>query len=430
MGSGNKLVYKWFFGNGCLMVEVDYALIADMKIAIKTLGCKSNRYESDRLFVDLAANCEVVEAGSQRDLDFIIVNTCTVTHVADRKSRQAIRSLKKQNPQAKVLVFGCGTNVDKKSYEEMEEIDFIAKDRQEIFDFIKANGKEEMPFLSGLRTRALVKIQDGCNNFCSYCIIPLARGPEFSYPSKKILEEVQQKERLGFKEIVLTGINIGQWREKDMELHDLLKMLIDQTKNVRFRISSIEPKNFSPKFFELFGTGRLCPHMHMSLQSGSDTILKRMRRNYDTAEFLEICEKFYASSKDMALTTDIIVGFPGETEAEFEETLEFVKKARFAKIHVFPYSRRRNTVAYMMPNQIPEKTKKERAEILRKLADELALEYKKSLIGREYEVLVEEVVDGVAKGYTPNYVMVKFEAGDIAPNEFVKIKLEQKHLQS
>ena len=417
-----------------------------MRIAIKTLGCKSNRFESDRIFEELNGNCEVFElnegvqnsfAGrfSQGEADLLIVNTCTVTHTADRKSRQAIRSFKRGNPECKVIAFGCGVNVSRGSYEKIEEVDFLAKDTDEVLEIAKGLQGEEFESCEyegavedlkghGMRTRALLKIQDGCDSYCTYCIIPTARGPEFSFDSKKLLAEAQRRESEGVGEIVLTGINIGEWKEDGMDLADLFEMLIDGTEKVRFRVSSIEPKNFSPKFFELFKTGRLCPHLHMSLQSGCDTVLKRMRRQYDTALYYEVCDRLREAVEDIALTTDIIVGFPGETEEEFLETCEFARRAGFMKIHVFPYSKRKNTAAWHMKDHVSEEVKKDRAQRLREVSEELSADFRERWLGREYDVVVEGSKDGFCTGYTENYIPVEFE-GECELRSVVRVKLEE-----
>lgn len=426
-----------------------------MLILLKTLGCKSNRYESDRLFERLSKlGHKVVEVNEgtrsfvlgdlrehDRKIDIYIVNTCTVTQVADRKSRQAIFGFKSVNSDGVVIIFGCGSNVDKNDYNKLKGVDFVAKDASEVLKIIKKIDAEKSEhskriscdnFIpledSSMRTRALVKIQDGCNNFCSYCIIPRARGREVSFTVENILADVKRLEKQGYKEIVLTGINIGEWRgDKEMNIADLIETLIENTKTVRFRISSIEPKNFSAKFFKLFKTGRLCPHIHVCLQSGSDSILKRMRRNYLTKEFADLCAKFRKSVPEIGITTDVIVGFPGETEKEFTETCKFVKKIGFLKVHVFPYSKRKNTPAYYMENQIQESVKKLRAEKLRKISETAATKFKKTLLGKTYEILVEKPKGNLYHGFTPNYASVQFLYSErsVIVNTVLKLRLSK-----
>ncbi|MFA7686121.1 MAG: tRNA (N(6)-L-threonylcarbamoyladenosine(37)-C(2))-methylthiotransferase MtaB [Candidatus Gracilibacteria bacterium] len=408
-----------------------------MFILLKTLGCKANRYESDKLCELLLGRGDEVRQLSEgvrtlsfdsKAVDVLVVNTCTVTQVADRKSRQVVYGLKRLYPSLQVIVFGCGSNVAPEDYKKLEGVDFVAKNTKEVFEIIeKLDHRNNLGKSSLKRTRALVKIQDGCDNFCTYCIVPKARGRERSFSSKSILKEVKTYEKEGYKEIVLTGINIGEWEEDSLNIADLLEILIQNTKSVRFRVSSIEPKNFSPKFYTLFKTGRLCPHMHMSLQSGSDSVLGRMRRNYLTKEFLEICNKFKKAVPDIGLTTDVIVGFPGETEKEFEETCKFVKKIGFLKIHVFPYSKRKDTAAYYMKDQIPEIVKKQRAEKLRKIADKMSTDFKKTLLGKTYEVLAENPHGKIYKGFTPNYIPVQFLYTEERPitREIVEVTLKK-----
>lgn len=410
------------------------------------MGCRANRYESDRLFEILSENHDVF-AFDKENCDVLVVNTCTVTGSADKKSRQAIRSYKRANPKCKIIAFGCGANVSEEAYAKMEEVDFVFRKREAIIKFVKSftkelgskriNTKPENRFNRGFRTRALIKIQDGCNNFCSYCIIPRARGCEVSFSSKAIIAEAKEKEAAGFKEIVLTGINIGQWKEGAKNLEDLIEILLKNTSSVRFRISSIEPKNFNENFYKLFEDPRLCNFVHMPLQSGSDSVLKRMRRNYDTAKFLKICKKLQNHVPDIGLTTDVIVGFPGESDEEFKETCCFVKKIGFFKMHVFPYSKRKNTAAYFMEDQVPSEVKARRAKHLRKLSDEMALDFKRALLGKEYEVLVEKLEGRTHIGLTDNYIPVQFSCAkgkskwstNNLLNEFVKVKLESVDLK-
>ena len=417
-----------------------------MRIAIKTLGCKSNRYESDKVFDELKNKHDVFELNegintfnrkNSEKTDILIVNTCTVTHVADRKSRQAIRSFKKINPDCKVIAFGCGVNVSPEKYKDISEVDFLADNTKEVLKFAKELAKkneefekceyEGTVFDKGFRTRALVKIQDGCNSYCSYCIIPTARGPEYSFSSREILTEVLKKEDEGFQEIVITGINIAEWKEGDMDLADLFEMLLEKTNVVRFRVSSIEPKNFSEKFYQLFKHERFCPHMHMSLQSGCDSVLKRMRRKYMTDTFKDVCLKLREIVPDMALTTDVIVGFPGETDKEFEETCDFIKEIGFLQIHVFPYSKREKTVAAYMKDHISDTVKKERCKKLREISNKLGLEFKKSLVKNEYEVIVESMIDNHAKGFTKNYLPVQINCtnNNVLRKQTLKVKLNQ-----
>lgn len=413
-----------------------------MKIAIKTLGCRSNKYESDKLFEEARRFYD-----SKDNKDIYVVNTCTVTARADRKSRQLIKSLRRAHPRAKIIAFGCGITANRKMYEDMDELDYIAKDRAEVLKMLtsfrpepcsvissdppkleerrrgieksRSLGKLEMTNVSILsRTRVNVKIQDGCNNFCTYCIVPFARGRQRSFKSREILKEVLLREKQGFKEIVLTGINIGTWEEKKnkkiLRLADLIKMILGKTKNMRVRLSSIGPQDISKKFALLLGNPRFCQHLHLSLQSGSDEILKKMNRRYDTKLFAGVCERIRHIAPKIAITTDVIVGFPGETEELFQETCRFVKKIGFAKIHIFPYSKREGTAAAKFPNQIDEKTKIKRTLVLRKISDGLSKKFRKNLIGSTETVIFEKFnrgpvlspVEGYWSGLTGNYIRV------------------------
>jgi len=288
---------------------------------------------------------------------------------------------------------------------------------------------------AGVRTRAVMKVQDGCNNFCSYCIIPFARGREKSFPMKDILNEAKKLCKQGYKEIVLTGINIGNWREKvenrELDLGDLIINILDKTPIARVRLSSIEPQNFSESFEKLLKdpkySARFCPHLHMSLQSGSDDVLKAMRRHYDTKLYKKVAQKLKKLAPEIALTTDVIVGFPGETDKNFEESYEFVKAIGFAKVHVFPYSKRSGTVAALLPNQIPDDVKKSRARKLQKLSDELRLKFFEAQIGGFYPVLIENQNSKKEwLGLTPNYIQVRIQGCVNSKNIHSKENLQNK----
>lgn len=438
-----------------------------MKIAIKTLGCKSNRADSDKLvertLSEFKDGVSVIEVNYSKDcpddldVDVCLINTCIVTHVADRKSRSAGYHLKKIYPNAKIVVFGCGPKVDFKGYTNLKKVDFVSSDEKEIFEYLKKIYKESLKSnsnvllkknlanerLSKERTRAVIKVQDGCNNFCTYCIIPFARGRERSFPLKSVLDEAKKICKKGFKEIILTGINVGSWSEKGRNRKDkkglanLIIKILNDTTIERLRLSSIEPQNFTENFKKLFTSpkykNRFCPHMHMSLQSGCDSILKAMRRNYSTNLYKKVVRELKILAPDIALTTDVIVGFPGETESNFKETYEFVKEIGFAKVHVFPYSKRTGTVAALMDNQVPEEIKKERASELQKLSDKLRKEFFDKQIGRIYPVLFENKIRNEWKGFTANYIPVKLEAkrkagiktGSNLQNQILNVKLKK-----
>ena len=425
-----------------------------MKIAIKTLGCKSNRADTDHLIDGISdsfgENVSIVEINNASDcldnfgVDVCLVNTCTVTHIADRKSRASASHLKKIYPDAKICVFGCGPKVDKNSYEKLNGIDFVGLTIDEVLKYLKsvfkALPKEKSNVLFtrnpvGIRTRAVMKVQDGCNNFCTYCIIPFARGRENSFPMKDVLNEAKKICEQGYKEIVLTGINIGNWREKvenrELDLGDLIINILDKTPIARVRLSSIEPQNFSESFEKLLKdpkySARFCPHLHMSLQSGSDDVLKAMRRHYDTKLYKKVAQKLKKLAPEIALTTDVIVGFPGETDKNFEESYEFVKAIGFAKVHVFPYSKRSGTVAALLPNQIPDDVKKSRARKLQKLSDDLRAKFFEAQIGQIYPVLIENQNSKKEwLGLTPNYIQVRIQGCVNSKNIHSKENLQNK----
>ncbi|MBD3156494.1 tRNA (N(6)-L-threonylcarbamoyladenosine(37)-C(2))-methylthiotransferase MtaB [Candidatus Peregrinibacteria bacterium] len=407
-----------------------------MKMIMKTLGCKANRYESDKI-QDTFGNKHYIADVNHYDessADLILVNTCTVTHIADRKSRQALKQLKKQHPHARTIVFGCGANVRKKDYLNLKYVDFVVQKRKDLYklietlanDYTKCNTSP----VNEHRTRSLVKIQDGCNNFCTYCIIPYARGREKSTPLKTIIKEIQEKTAQGYKEIVLTGINVGMWHDDNKDLAGLIQTILDETSLPRLRLSSIEPHHYPDRFYRLFQNNRFCPHIHISLQSGSDTILKTMNRNYNTKEFTSIINYLRQASSDIGITTDVIVGFPGETEALFHETVEYVQAMRFSKIHIFPYSKRAGTVAATMKNQVPHAIKKARCATLASVEKQLREKFYTTYLGTTHPVLIESINSkGMGSGYTPNYIKttIKDNRGNLKPNTVVEVTLQSVH---
>ena len=404
-----------------------------MKVVIKTLGCKANRYESDKVQEVFGKENYVsdIQNYKLKDADVILVNTCTVTQVADRKSRQVISPLKKKFPNAKVIVFGCGANVNSQEYKALNNVDYVIQKRKDLYELLE-NLSKNLPDsctttnFPGNRTRSLIKIQDGCNNFCTYCIIPYARGREKSVPLKEILNEIQEKINNGYKEIVLTGINIGMWKDEGKDLAGLIESILNETNLPRLRLSSIEPQNYSDKFYELFQNKRFCPHLHVSLQSGSDAILKKMNRHYDKALFTSMIKNLRQAAPNIGITTDVIVGFPGETEKLFEETIDYIQQMQFSKIHIFPYSKRKGTVASSMENQVPYEVKKERALKMAKIEKQMRTNFYKKYIGTSQEILIETVDNNIGKGYSPNYIKtaIDLKNSDIKPNDIVTVTLK------
>ena len=416
------------------------------KVAFVTLGCKVNQYESNAMaqkFID--NNYEICDIEDSPDI--IIVNTCTVTNIADRKSRQLLRKVKEENPNSVVVACGCYVQVAKDKIDEIEEIDISIGNSEKkdivqivenyiyqkekinnIFDINKEKDFSEMGAVTYTeKTRATIKIQDGCNNFCTYCLIPYARGRVRSRKKENIIKEVEEVAQKGIQEIVITGIHIASYGldfSEDYKMIDLLEDLnkIDGIK--RIRLGSLEPSLITEEFTQrLSKLEKICNHFHLSLQSGCNETLKRMNRKYTTKEFREVAKRLRSYFKDANLTTDIIVGFPGETNEEFTKTYEFLKEIKFYKMHVFKYSPREGTPASKMPNQVDGKTKEERSQKLIELSDKNQEEYNKKYFSEPQEVLFEEQKDGIWTGYTTNYVKVSYKSDENLENKIVKILL-------
>ena len=404
--------------------------------AIHTLGCKVNTYESDAMAERLRAS-GFVECGFHEQADVYIINTCTVTNVADKKSRQMLRRARKVNPNALIVAAGCyvddavkNEKLDELIQERVIDVAVSNKDKSKILELIneKLDNKQEndmsqSEFLTELdgHTRAFIKVQDGCNMYCSYCIIPYVRGPLKSRPVEEVLKEVELLGQNGTAEVVITGIHLSSLGDG---LIDILAGIekIDTIKRVRF--GSLEPRLITDRFVsELKKYSKLCPHFHLSLQSGNDEVLKRMNRHYTAAEYAESCDILRKYYDHPAITTDIIVGFPGETDAQFESTCAFAEQIGLYEAHVFKYSRRAGTVADRMPDQITEAVKAERSDALIKVTDRLSTEFREYYLGREVEFLSEELIeiDGVTyeTGYTPEYVKCLKKSDVLHQNELI-----------
>ena len=401
-----------------------------MKAAFYALGCKVNQYEADcyaKMFFDKGW-----EIGSfSEKCDAYIINTCAITNVGERKSRQILRRAKKLNPDAIVVATGCYAQTKADEIKGIEEVDLVlgTANRSRITELVEAKLKgEDIDLLTDImqeklyeelecegseeRTRAYIKIQDGCNNFCSYCIVPYARGPVRSRSIENIVKEAKRLSNKGFKEIVLTGISVNSYG-KDLKnghtLKDVIKAVCKVDGIERVRLSSIDPGAFDDEFIELIkNEKKMCRHFHISLQSGSSTVLKRMNRKYTADEYLETIEKIRLAMPDAGITTDIICGFPEETEEEVKETTEFVKKARFLKVHVFPYSERSGTVAARMP-QLERGVREKRATDLIAVCEKIASEVEAEFIGHSFEVLFEQYRGGFSEGLAGNYLRVYVE---------------------
>lgn len=394
-----------------------------MKFNIVTFGCKVNQYESNMMKEKMLSSNFFYEE-NMSDANIIIVNTCSVTNVADKKCLKMIRRIKREYPNALLVVAGCSSQNNQNVYEALD-IDILLgnKDKSKIAElikeyldtekkYVKFYNERDLDFEDMLindynHIRAFVKIEDGCDNFCSYCIIPFVRGSVRSKDFDTVIKEAKLLTEHGHKEIVLTGIHTGHYMSNNHDLTDLINELSKIDDLLRIRISSIEITELNDKFLEMLKiNNKVCNHLHIPLQAGSDEILKRMNRKYDLAYYEEKINKIRSIRPDISITTDIIVGFPYETDELFSETLEFSKKMNFSKIHVFPYSIRVGTAAASMPNQVDEVTKKVRVKKLMALSKKQEKEYYEKFKGKELDILVEECDNNVSIGHTSNYLMV------------------------
>ena len=428
------------------------------KAALHNLGCKVNAYETEAMQEMLEkAGYEIVPF--KEGADVYIINTCTVTNMADRKSRQMLHKARKMNPDAIVVAAGCYVQAQKEDEPVDSAIDIVIgnnrkkdlveiieeyiKERKsgelneeeplmEVIDINHTNEYEELELSTTTEhTRAYIKVQDGCNQFCSYCIIPFARGRVRSRKSEEVVEEVKRLVKEGYKEVVLTGIHLSSYGV-DLEEHETLLSLIEAVNMVngleRIRLGSLEPRIVTEEFAKAISEmPKMCPHFHLSLQSGCDATLKRMNRRYSSDEYYEKCMLLRKYFDNPALTTDVIVGFPGETEEEFKESYDFVNKVGFYETHVFKYSRRHGTRADKMPDQVRDEIKTKRSDMLIELHERHKAEFEKSYCGRKVEVLVEEdaVVGGkeVQVGHTKEYIKMAISSGENLKNQIVKVEV-------
>ncbi len=407
------------------------------KIAFKTLGCRLNLFETDALVSEFAKmNYRIVDFSEEADV--YVVNTCTVTNQSDHKSKQVMNQMKRLHPKALKIVTGCMATNYKEQLEKSGKVDYVvdndhktaitslvethfggeimAPDRfeKDLFDYDAADNT--------LHTRSLIKIQDGCNNFCTFCIIPMVRGRAISRPAKDVYENIKQVIAFGYKEVVLTGVNVGRYQDKNTDFEQLVENILNLPGDFRLRISSMEPDGFTESFFRLFAHPRLAPHLHLCLQSGSEDILLKMRRMYTAKLFEDMAGELRRRYPGFNLTTDIIVGFPGETDKDFQDSVEMVKRLQFGHIHTFKYSVRHGTRAEHMPGQIPEKEKTRRSEIIRNLSGKMKSDYRRTFTGRKQTVLVEQFDErGFATGYGEHYVPVIIREKGLEKNKFYTV---------
>lgn len=426
------------------------------KVALHNLGCKVNAYETEAMQEMLEKEgYEIVPF--KEGADIYIINTCTVTNIADRKSRQMLHRARKMNPDAIVVAAGCYVQAQENEHHELDScIDIVIGNNkkqdliqilneyeskcktEEVIDINHTNEYENLNLSrTGEHTRAYIKVQDGCNQFCSYCIIPFARGRVRSRSLEDVVQEVTTLSENGYKEVVLTGIHLSSYgvdfeEQEAGKKTDLLTLIlaVHEIPGIeRIRLGSLEPRIVTEEFAKtIAGLPKMCPHFHLSLQSGCDATLKRMNRRYTTDEYFEKCELLRKYFDHPALTTDVIVGFPGETEEEFEESKAFVDKVNFYETHIFKYSKREGTRAAVMENQVPEQIKAERSAQLIELGAKKQEAYEKEMVGKDVEILVEEPAQidekEVQVGHTKEYIKVALESDENLQNQIVKMRID------
>lgn len=416
------------------------------KVAFYTLGCKVNQYETNAMIERfIKANYEIVDFEELSDI--YVINTCTVTNMSDRKSRQIIRRVKQINPNSILVVTGCYAQVASKELEKIEEIDLIVgnTEKKDIVNIVENykkdisskyeisdinNQKEFVDFGTTTyteKTRAVIKVQDGCNNFCSYCIIPYAKGRVRSRKLESVIDEIKSIAQKGIQEVVITGIHVASYgldfKDENIRLIDLLEEINKVEGIKRIRLGSLEPNIITDEFVQrLKNVNKICDHFHLSLQSGCTETLKRMNRKYTTEDFEKVVERLRIAFPNVALTTDIIVGFPDETDEEFNTTYKYLKKIKFYKMHVFKYSQRKGTRAAVMPNQIDGNIKEERSHKLIELSNRNEEEFLDRYIGKEVYVLFEQEEGEYIKGHTSNYLVVKAKGKELE-NKMLRVKI-------
>ncbi len=404
-----------------------------MRIALATLGCKLNQAETEIFARQFAGEGHRL-VSSVEDADIYILNTCTVTHVADGKSRHLLRQAHRRNPDALVVATGCYAQRTPGELAQIEGVDLVVgnDEKPRLLQRLREAGylgrcvrEEGSSNEEALRTRAFIKIQDGCHKYCAYCVVPLVREREKSLSAGQVLVEVGQRVAEGYQEVVLTGTEVGSYHSDGVDLQGLLERILAGTGVVRLRLSSLQPQEISPELISLWRDGRLCPHFHLSLQSGSDDVLQRMKRRYRVGDYRRAVSLIRRLVPDVAITTDIIVGFPGETEAEFEESYRFCWRSGFARIHVFPYSSRPGTAAALLPGQVSAKLKRERTRKMLALAAESAQNFREQFSGRLMPVLWEHGNSaGVRAGLTGNYIKVHTRSEEKLTNRVLSLRVD------
>ncbi|MBL7068456.1 MAG: tRNA (N(6)-L-threonylcarbamoyladenosine(37)-C(2))-methylthiotransferase MtaB [Candidatus Omnitrophica bacterium] len=416
------------------------------KVKFYTLGCKTNQYETQAIRESIISKKRFEETPPSEKADIYIVNTCTVTAKADRNSRWTINHCHRENPNAKILVTGCLAELDDKMIKDLPGVFLIAKnrDKHRIKDFLNTTydirhtiyGRQDYTPLkiSGFqnRTKAFIKIQDGCDNFCAYCKVPLARGRSRSRDVEGIVEEVARLLDSGFKELVLTGICLGDWGkglEGDFKLPELLEKITKINRDFRVRLSSIEPNLIEDNLIEKVARDdKICNHLHIPLQSGSDKILKTMRRPYTANEYLRTIKKIRKAIPAISITSDVMVGFPGESLKDFNATVRLIKDIFPSRLHIFPYSKRRGTPAYILNDKLTPKEKKARREILVNLSEKLSYKYRRRFLGKTVSGLIEAKRDpgtDLLTGYTDTYIRFLLKGDDSLMGKITALKINK-----
>ena len=408
-----------------------------LNVKIQTHGCKLNIADSQGIAKSFYAAGHTISSDNENNTDVFILNSCTVTHVADSKARQAIRRAKRTNPTALVVMTGCYAERDKKNIETINEVDLVLGNKEkkfivnEVQKKLDIQNKEKIDPIGGYpllgRSRASIKIQEGCDQVCSYCIIPSVRGRERSVHPESLISQINELSANGVKEVVLTGTQLGNYGFdlSDTSLNKLLIKILNETDVPRIRVSSLQPKEVNNEIINTWindGLGRICPHFHIPLQSGSDRILKDMRRRYSSSEYLDIVFNIKDLMPEASITSDVIVGFPGESDSEFLQTIDVVEKAKLSNVHIFPYSKRPGTTAFYSKSHVQDHVIKERSKDLLSLVDKLSGVAKKSLIGKERSILWE----GKSKtsGLTEDYFKVTRKNSKTPIDEISKEKIK------
>jgi threonylcarbamoyladenosine tRNA methylthiotransferase MtaB len=407
-----------------------------MRVAFYTLGCKLNQAETESL-TNRFSKAGFQPVSPSDGADIYIANTCTVTHIADRKSRHWLRLARRRNPQALIIATGCYAQRSRQELAQLADFVVDNKEKEHLLALIqtlrgRGEGKtkqSQMP-AAPVRTRSLIKIQDGCHSLCTYCIVPKVRPQEYSLPASQIIDEVKQKVALGYKEVVLTGTKVGSYKDDGTDLRDLVQHILHSTSIERLRLSSLQPSEISPELLDLWQDERLCRHFHLALQSGSETVLQRMRRSYTLDQYQRTINLIKEKIPEVAITTDIMVGFPGESDEEFEQSYFFCRQAGFANIHVFPFSPRPETAAAGMPKQIKDKVKQERNQRMLELSRSSQCRFCEQFLGQTMPVLWEKETSpgsGIYSGLTSNYIRVFAHSEKSLSNEITPVKLAEFH---